>query len=168
MENYIVEVKHNKDLFCRITKYQTSKHRKQTLVFAIFFGVLSVILFVADLVSDNMHTMVVGYFFAIFCGVLVFSRIRLSSNSIAKMIDKNIEKFPLNSTYTFSERQFSVETNFKTSHSKSEYKYSSILEVARIDENTLYIPLKNKTYCAIESDRCDELFNWLKYRVIEK
>ena len=165
MENLIVEVNHNKDLFCRITKHQVSKRRKQTLLFSLFFGILSIVLIIADIVSDNMHTMVAGYFFAIFCGVFIFLHIRSSSNSIAKLIDKNIEKYPVNSTYTFFEEKFLVETNFQTSHSTTEYEYSSISKVNRIDEKTLYLLLKNNMYCAIESEKCDDIVSWLKPKI---
>ena len=122
MENLIVEVNHNKNLFFRIIKHQMSKQRKQILLFSVFSGILAIILFVADAVSDNMHTMVAGYFFATFCVVFIFFRIRLSSKSIAKLIDKNIDKYPVNSTYTFFEENFLVETNFQTSHGTTEYE----------------------------------------------
>lgn len=165
MENLIVEVNHNKDLFCRITKHQVSKKRKQTLAFSAFYGILAIILFVADIVSENMHTFVAGCFFAILCGMFIFFRIRLSSKSIAKLIDKNIDKYPVNSTYTFYEEKIFVETNFQTSHSTTEYEYSSISKVNRIDERTLYILMKNNTYCAIESEKCEALISWLNSKI---
>ena len=165
MENLIIEVTHNKELFCKITKYNVKKLRKKYLFFAIFSAVMAVALLLSNtLLSAPKYTMMVGYLFIIACGLFVGSLARLSSKAIARSVDKNMEAFPINSKYTFLEDKFLLETKYQTSHSKSEYEYASISSLNRIDEKTLYLSLKNNIYCIIESNKCDEIVAWINSR----
>ena len=168
MEQIIVEVNYNKGLWCRATKHQFSKQRKFYLMWTVLLGICNVIGIVCTIFFKN-SSYTEGwpvFAFLFFLSILVISR--FSSRSISKMIDKNLPMYPLKSKYTFSEDHFIIETDFQTAHSKTQYEYSSILSIHMIDKKTLYILLNNNTYSAIESDKCDEIVNWLRGKLAER
>ena len=158
MEDLIIEVTHSKELIFKITKYRFKKQQRKYLSFTIFSGALAVALFLSNVLFNySPYRMIIGYLFMIACGLFAGSTVRLSSKAIVKFVDKNIESFPINSKYVFSDNKFIVETKYQTATSKSEYEYASIALIHRIDQKTLYILLKTNIYCAIVSDKCDEV-----------
>lgn len=134
MEQLIIEVNHNKDLWCKVTKHQYTKQRKFYLAGAVWLGIFTVLTIVSAMFFKNPSAKeiwpLIAYFFLI--DILVLSR--FSSKSISKMIDKNIQMYPLRSKYTFSDECFIIETDFPTAHGKTQYEYASILNVHRIDK----------------------------------
>ncbi len=165
MTDLTIEVHHNKELFFKITRYQTARQRKQLLVLAIVYGLVATVLIVGSITIENMHAITAGFFFAIFCAAFLLNLSRLSSKSVMQMIEMNIEKYPLRSIYSFSEDGMTVETDFQMSHSKSEHEYSFVSKVCQIDGKTICILLKSNTYCAIESDNCQKIMDFLSAKL---
>ena len=166
MEDLIIEVDYSKELFCRITRHQTAKDRKRMIGLSFFFGLLAVLLIAGDIFSDSMKTATAGIFFAIFSVVFLLYLMRLSPKSIQQMVDKNRGRYPQRTTYSFFVDKFVVETDFSVSRVRGEHEYTAISKVQKVDEKTLYILLYNNTYCAIESDRCKEIIDWISPKVV--
>ncbi|MBO5981298.1 MAG: hypothetical protein J6Q24_02505 [Clostridia bacterium] len=167
MDNLTLEVIHTKELFCRFTLHRVAVHKRRSLVLAIFSGVLSILLIAGNIFfNETMHTLEAGILFAAVCVTSSVMHGRLTPRAIARMIEKNIEAYPLRSKYTFFDDKFIVETDFTASHNTTEYEYSAIARVYIVDERTMYLMFRNNTFCAIESEKCGNITAWLSSKVM--
>jgi len=165
MENLIIEVNHNKELFNKIENHRCEKNRKTTLILSIICGTLAVIMNIINIFSETADNQAAGIGYTIFFVIFFITFLRFSKSATARRIDKNIELYPKKSVYTFSDDKFTAETYFQSVNSKHEFEYSSISEVHRIDRTTIYILTKFNTYCMIESERCDEIQAFLAQKI---
>ena len=165
MEPLVFEVNHNKDLFYKVIRAQTAKDRKRGAFSAIFTSIVAALLIIGDILSENMETFEGGFFFAIMAFASCLLLKRLSKKSVRDMVDKNFENYPQRSIYTFLDDRMLFETFSKHSHSNSEYAYTAISRIQKIDNQTIYVLLKNNTYYAVESSRAQEIVDFLASKV---
>lgn len=165
MDDLIIELEYNKELFLKTARHKTAKQRTSLLGFSVFCALLAIVLIVGNFINDNMQTASAGAFFAILGVAFLLRWKQLSVRNLKQTIEKDIAKFPLWSRYSFLQDVLLVETDFETSCISAEHEYSSIEKIHRIDEKTLCIVLKYGTYCAIESDDCEQIVEFLSGKV---
>ena len=144
-------------------RHRSARQRKLIAAFAILWACIGLVAIVWGSVG-----FVGAVFFIIIGSMYVVGLRRLSAKSIMKSIEVEFSKLPKSSVYSFFEDNFVAETEFETSHVKSEHSYSAVAKVNRVDDKTLYILLKNNTYCAIESDLCDEIADFISTKVSDE
>ena len=165
MEPLIFEINHNKNLFYKVIRAQTAKDRKRCTLSAIFASIVAVFLMIGDILSENMETFQGGFFFLIMAFVFCLLLKRFSKKAIRNMVDKNFENYPQKSAYAFWDDKMLIETFSRHSHSNSEYAYTAISRIQKIDNETVYVLLKNNTYFAIESSQAQEIVDFLASKV---
>ena len=117
------------ELLLKMNLFHTAKWRRNSSIYALLTGLLSIGLTIADFLLENFHTLYAGMFFLALSLVVIFALIKNRKSKLSEAVKKQIQENP-NKTieYQFGEDYITVNQTSAKVESNTRIDYSYIIE----------------------------------------
>ena len=157
------------ELLLKMNLFHTAKWRRDSSIFALLTGLLSIGLIIADFLLENFHTIYAGMFFLALSLVVIFALIKNRKSKISEAVKKQIQETP-NETieYQFEDDYIMVNQTSDNVQSKTRIDYSCVSKVEKMDDTSFYfVTRKNLFYVVEDQQGTHEYFSFLHKKIKE-
>ena len=157
------------ELLLKMNLIHTAKWRRNSSIYALLTGLLSIGLTIADFLLENFHTLYAGIFFLALSLVVIFALIKNRKSKLSEAVKKQIQENP-NKTieYQFGEDYITVNQTSAKIECNTRIDYSYILEAKKMDDTSFYFVTRNNLFYVVEDQQgTHKYFSFLLEKIKE-
>ncbi len=155
------------ELLLKMNLFHTAKWRRNSSIYALLTGLLSIGLIIADFLLENFHTLYAGMFFLALSLVVILALIKNRKSKLSEAVKKQIQENP-NKTieYQFEDDHIMVNQTSDNVQSNTRIEYSYISKVVKMDETSFYFVTKNPLFYVLYDEKgIAELFTYVNSKI---
>ena len=147
----------------------TAKWRRNSSIYVLLTGLLSIGLTIADFLLENFHTLYAGVFFLALSLVVVFVLIKNRKSKLSEAVKKQIQENPnITTEYQFGEDYITVNQTSAKIECNTRIDYSYILEAKKMDDTSFYFVTRNNLFYVVEDQQgTHKYFSFLLKKIKE-
>ena len=157
------------ELLLKMNLFHTAKWRRNSLIYALLTGLLSIGLTIADFLLENFHTLYAGMFFLALSLVVIFALIKNRKSKLSEAVKKQIQENPnITTEYQFGEDYITVNQTSAKIECNTRIDYSYILEAKKMDDTSFYFVTRNNLFYVVEDQQgTHKYFSFLLEKIKE-